>query len=170
VIANDGIAVVVHKDNKTSGLTLDQLKQIYTGAISTWKELGGPATGIVLVSRDVSSGTYEVFNEKALKGAKVSDGALMVASNQAVAATVAQTPGAIGYIGVGYLTPEVKALTIDNVVPSKETVLNGSYKLARKLYMYTNGQPKGEAKKFIDFILSDAGQKIVQEVGFITIK
>jgi len=170
VIANDGIAVVVHPNNTVTELDITAVKAIYTGEIANWKELGGPSMPIVVVSRDVASGTFEVFKKLVLRGAKVKDGALMLASNKAVATTVAQTPGAIGYIGLGFLSEDVKALKIEGVTPSPETVKSEEYKLARPLFMYTNGKPKGLVKNFINFILSPQGQAIVKEVGYVPVR
>lgn len=170
IIAKDGIAIVVHPDNPIKELSLEQLKKIYTGKISNWRDVGGESGAIVIVSRDVASGTFEVFKKLVLKGDKNRDDALMLASNKAVATTVSQTPGSIGYIGLGYLSADVKALRIDNVLPSNKTVISGEYKLARPLFMYTNGEPKGFVKKLIDFILSPQGQNIVSDIGFVPIK
>lgn len=171
VIAKDGIAVIVHPSNPVTKLSMKQLKAIYTGRISKWGELGGKSNQpIVIVSRDTSSGTFETFKKLALKGAKVRNDALMLASNQEVATTVAKTPGAIGYVGLGYLSGKVKALEIDGVKPSQKTVVSGEYKLSRPLFMYTNGKPKGLAKKFIDFVLSLAGQRIVEDLGFVPLR
>lgn len=171
VIAKDGIAVIVHPSNSVTGLSLKDLKAIYTGQISKWSEIGGGAAkSIVVISRDTASGTFETFNSLALKKEKVRDDALMLASNQAIATTVANTPGAIGYIGLGYLSDKVKALEIDKVEPSQKTVVSGEYKLSRPLFMYTNGKPKGLAKKFIDFVLSLAGQRIVEDLGFVPLR
>ncbi|MGC9337706.1 MAG: phosphate ABC transporter substrate-binding protein [Candidatus Cloacimonadia bacterium] len=170
VVSKDGIAVIVNPENPITGITLQQLKAIYTGKISDWRELGGEPGKIVVVSRDVASGTFEVFNEKVLEGEKVRNDALMLASNKAVATTVAQTPGAIGYVGMGYLSSDVKAPPVDGIYPTKANVVSGDYSLTRSLFMYTNGEPQGLAKEFIDFILSPAGQKIVEEQGFVSIK
>ncbi len=170
VVANDGIAVVVHGSNSLNSLTLEQLKAIYTGEIQNWKDVGGPNMPIVVISRDVSSGTFEVFNSMVLKGAKGVDGALMLASNNACATTVKDTPGGIAYIGLGYLTEHIKAIPIDGVMPSKETIQSKEYPIARTLHMYTNGAPKGLVKGYIDFILSPEGQAIVEEQGFISVK
>lgn len=170
VIAKDGLAIVVHPSNPVKALTVEQVRDIYSGRISNWREVGGKDMKIVVVSRDSASGTYEAFHELVLKGDKLRGDALLLASNQAVATTVAQTEGAIGYIGLGYLSSSVKALDIDGVKPSKETVVNGSYKLSRPLFMYTNGEPKGLVKEFIDFVLSPEGQKIVEEQGFVAVK
>ncbi|MGC9325276.1 MAG: PstS family phosphate ABC transporter substrate-binding protein [Desulfomonilia bacterium] len=170
IVAMDGIAVIVHPSNKISTLTKDQIKAIYTGALSNWSELGGPDGKIVAISRDSSSGTYEAFENLALDKEKVRADALTTASNQAVAQTVSQTPGAIGYVGLGYLTSKVKAVTVDGVRCTKDTVLSGKYPLSRPLYMYTNGAPSGAVKEFIDFVLGPDGQKLVEEEGFVGLK
>ncbi len=170
IIALDGLAVVVHSQNPINEISIKTLKDIYTGKITNWKVIGGPDKEIVVVSRDVASGTFEVFKEKVLGGEKTKDDALMLASNKAVATTVQETPGAIGYIGLGYLSEGVKALKVEGVLPSNKTVQDGTYKLARPLYMYTNGTPKGIVKEFIDFILSPSGQKLVSETGYVPLK
>ncbi|MCX7784613.1 MAG: phosphate ABC transporter substrate-binding protein [candidate division WOR-3 bacterium] len=169
IIALDGLAIIVHPQNPINEITLKTLKDIYTGKITNWKALGGPDREIVVVSRDVASGTFEVFKEKVLGGDKPKDDALMLASNKAVATSVQETPGAIGYVGVGYLSEGIKSLKVDGIMPSNKTVQDGTYKLARPLFMYTNGSPKGLVKEFIDFILSNTGQKLVNEAGFVPI-
>ncbi len=170
VIAMDGIAVIVHPENSMDKLSMVQLKDIYTGKISNWKRVGGKRGVIVVVSRDSASGTFECFNKMALKKEKVRPDALLQASNQTVAMTVSKTPGAIGYVGIGYLSPQVKALKVNGVNPSKRTVSNGTYPIARPLYMYTDGKPKGLTGRFISFIMSAKGQKLVEEVGFVSVK
>jgi len=167
IIALDGIAVVVNKQNPISEIDINTLKDIYTGKINNWKIIGGLDRPIVVISRDIASGTFEVFKSKVLQGAKTIQSSLMLVSNKEIAGTVAQTPGAIGYVGIGFLTDEIKALKINSVMPSPETVKNGTYKLARALYMYTNSEPKQATKTFIDFVLSAQGQKIVQEAGYV---
>ncbi len=170
VVAMDGIAVIVNSGNGVGNLTIEQIKDIYTGKVSDWSQVGGTGGKIVVISRDSSSGTYEAFNELALKKAKVRNDALLSASNQAVVTTVAKTRGAIGYAGLGYLSEEVKALTVNGVECSKDTVLSGNYPLARPLFMYTNGKPSGDVKSFMDFVLSAEGQIIVEEQGFVGLK
>jgi phosphate transport system substrate-binding protein len=170
VVAMDGIAVIVNPSNGVNALTKKQIMDIYTGKISHWKDVGGSDGKIVVISRDSSSGTFEAFGELVLKGAKVRPDALMQASNQAVASTVSRTAGAIGYVGLGYLSSSVKAVTVDGVMVSKETVLTGAYPVGRPLFMYTNGKPQGLAKDFIDYILSPEGQKLVEEEGFVGLK
>lgn len=168
-VANDAIAIVLHKSNPVKNLTISQIKSIYTGKISNWKDLGGANLPIVVISRDVASGTFEVFNEKALAGAKVIGSAQLLASNNAIISTVASTPGAVGYVGLGYADDGVKILNVNGITPSESTVKNKTYPLSRQLYMYTNGKAKGDAARYILFIQSAAGQAIVKQQGFISL-
>jgi phosphate transport system substrate-binding protein len=170
VIAMDGIAVIINPVNPIKALSKKQIQNIYTGKISNWKELGGMDRKIVVISRDSASGTFEAFAELALNKQKVRPDALMQASNQAIATIVGNTSDAIGYVGLGYITSKVKAIDIDGVSASRITVLTGKYPYSRPLFMYTNGAPKGQIKNFIDFILSDEGQKMVEEEGFVSLK
>jgi len=167
-VARDGLAIIVNPSNPVKNLTPEQIRDIYTGKIDNWKTVGGPNLAIVVVSRDTSSGTYESFGTLVLKGAKLKEGAIMTASSKAVATTVEETPGAIGYIGVGFISDELKVLSVNGLTASKESVRNGTYKFNRFLYMYVNGEPKGNVKKFIDFVLSEAGQKLVEEAGYVS--
>ena len=130
VVAMDGIAVIVHPSNPVDALTKAQIKDIYTGKISNWQDVGGKKGQIVVVSRDSASGTFETFNELALDKEKVRPDALLNASNKAVATTIAKTPLAIGYVGLGYLSDAVKGLDVNGVEPTKENVVNGSYELS----------------------------------------
>ncbi|MGC9325275.1 MAG: phosphate ABC transporter substrate-binding protein [Desulfomonilia bacterium] len=170
VIAMDGIAVIVHPSNIKNFLTRDQIKAIYIGHISNWADIGGSDTKIVVISRDSSSGTFEAFEHLALSGARVRADALTTASNQAVNMTVAQTPGAIGYMGLGYLSKKVKAVAVDGVKCTRDTILSGQYPLARPLFIYTNGEPEGSVKKFIEYILGDDGQDLIEEEGFVRLR
>jgi phosphate transport system substrate-binding protein len=169
-IALDGIALIVHNMNPVKALTKTQIKDIYTGKISNWSELGGKNAKIVVVNRDTSSGTYEAFELLALNKEKVRPDALTTASNQAVSQIVAQTPGAIGYVGHGFLSPKVKAVTVDKVECTKQNIQSGKYPLSRYLYVYTNGKPSGSVLKFLDFLMGAQGQKLVVEEGFVEIK
>ncbi|HID26583.1 MAG TPA: PstS family phosphate ABC transporter substrate-binding protein [Methanosarcinales archaeon] len=175
VIAWDGIGVVVHPNNLVSNLTLSQIRGIYKGSISNWKEVGGADKRITVISRDSSSGTYEYFKEHALSGDNYRPDALTLAATGAIVQSVSQNEGAIGYIGLAYLDESVKALSlskdgIEYAEPTIENVLSGKYPLARELYQYTNGEPTGLVKQFIEFELSPEGQKIVREVGYIPVK
>ncbi|MBI5592706.1 MAG: phosphate ABC transporter substrate-binding protein [Deltaproteobacteria bacterium] len=170
IVSFDCIIPVVHSTNPLKNITLDQLKGIYTGEIKNWKEIGGADKPIVIVSRDTSSGTYEVWEEKVMKKARVYPGALLQASNGAVVQSVTNNPNAIGYIGLGYLDKSVKALTANGIVGSKETTLNKTYPISRPLYMYTPVPAAGDVKNFLDFVMSDKGQKLVEEEGFIPLR
>jgi phosphate transport system substrate-binding protein len=169
-IALDGIVPIVHPSMKIDNITLEQLRDIYNGKIKSWKELGGPDRPISVVSRDTSSGTYEVWEEKILKGDKVRPDALLVASNGQAVQTVAQNKFAIGYIGIGYIDKSIKVLKVNGNSASAKSVRDGSWLVARPLFMYTNGKPAGVIAKFIDFMLSKEGQKIVNEVKYVSIK
>lgn len=170
VIAIDALSVILHPSNPIGNLTLEQLRAIYTGRVTDWKDLGGPKGKIVVVSRDSASGTYEAFNHLVLGQERLTPQALYQASNKAVALTVAKTKGAIGYVGLAYVEPQVKAIKINGVEPSEETVKKGLYPLYRPLYMYTRGEPQGLVKEFVDFVLSPEGQRIVKEVGYIPVR
>ena len=170
VIAMDGITQIVYPANPVTNLTRAQIKEIYTTRAANWKKFGGPDLKIVVVSRDTSSGTFEAFSELVLDKKKVRPDAIMQASNQAIASIVTRTPGAIGYVGLGYVSASVKAVSVDGIMPSKETVLRNKYPVTRPLFMYTNGVPEGTIKKFIDFVKSPEGQKIVGEEGFVGLK
>jgi len=170
VVANDGIAIIVNPKNTITDLTLEQIQAIYTGKYTNWKELGGPDMNIVLISRDTSSGTYEVFYEIAMKKQNIVQNCVMVASNNAAVTSVKDTPGAISYAGLGYLSSSVKPVQVNGVDPTMTNVLSGKYPVARKLNMYTNGSPKGITKAFMDFVLSAEGQRIVEKQGFIKVQ
>ncbi|MBC7092758.1 phosphate ABC transporter substrate-binding protein [Candidatus Bipolaricaulota bacterium] len=176
-VANDAIAVVVHPTNPISRITFAQLRAIYTGEIRNWKDLGGRDQPIVVVSRDTASGTFESFKELVLENKEVTaPAALFQPSNGAVAETVGRTPGAIGYIGLGYLNPTLKALPVARdaagpfVEATRDTVVAGIYPIARPLFMITDGFPTGLVLEFIMFVLSDQGQRTVEEAGFVAIR
>ncbi|MFZ5585452.1 MAG: phosphate ABC transporter substrate-binding protein [Thermodesulfobacteriota bacterium] len=169
VVALDCIVPVVHPSNPVKDLSLMQLKQIYTGKIKNWKEVGGEDKTIVVVSRDSSSGTFEVWNEMVLMKERVRPDAQLQASNGAVAQAVAGNKNALGYVGIGYLNPDIKALTVGGVAASAETAKSKAYPVARGLNMYTNGTPKGAVKDFIDFVLGAEGQQMVKKEKFVPV-
>jgi len=167
-VAYDCIVPVVYPGNSMTNLTLDQLKAIYKGEIKNWKDLGGPDRTIVVVSRDTSSGTFEVWEAKVMKKERVYPGALLQASNGAVVQAVSKNKNAIGYIGLGYLDASVKALSVHGITGSPETTLNGTYPISRPLYMFTAGWPKGDTLNFINYVIHpQKGQKYVAEVGYV---
>ncbi len=172
-IARDGIAVITHPSNVLTSLTLDQVKSIYTGKVANWKDVGGAAQPIVVIGRDSASGTREFFNEKVMGKEATTKSMLEKNSNGAVKSSISPNPGAVGYVGLGYVDQSVRAVSISMngtvVEPTVENVVKGSYPLARDLYFVTNGEATGLAKEFIDFTLSPEGQQIVEEEGFVSI-
>jgi phosphate transport system substrate-binding protein len=167
-VAYDCIVPVVHPGNSVTNLTMDQLKAIYKGEIKNWKEVGGPDRPIVVISRDTSSGTYEVWCEKVMKKERVFPGALLQTSNGAIVQAVSKNKNAIGYIGLGYMDSSVKALMIDQIKGSEETTLNGTYPVSRPLYMFTRGWPEGDALNFINFMVHpEKGQKYVRDARYV---
>jgi phosphate transport system substrate-binding protein len=180
-VALDGLAVVVHPENTVSELTIDQLADIYTGKIKNWKELGGRDAKIVLLSREVNSGTHVYFKEHVLRRNnsagkdEFAPEALLLSSSQAIADEVSQNHDAIGYYGMGYITVKEKALKIAKdknspaVAPTIENVVSNAYPISRPLLMYTKGEPQGLVKSFMDFLLSSAGQEIVKTLDFVPV-
>ncbi len=168
--ATDGVGVVVNPQNQVKALSKSQLLEIFAGKIVNWKVLGGSDKSINVYTRDNSSGTREVFWEKALDKGEITDKANVVVSNGAMKTAVANDPYGIGYVSVGHMDNSTAPVIIDGVVPSIDNVKNGSYKIARGLFSNTKGEPKGLVKKFIDFLFSPEGQKIAAENGFIPIK
>lgn len=165
----DCIAPIVHPTNPLTDIPLAQLKSIYTGDITNWKELGGVNKRIVVISRDTSSGTYEVWQEKVLDMQRVTPRALLQASNGAIAQAVSKNKYAIGYVGIGYLNPDLKALTVNGVSATADHALSGEFPISRALFMFTAGWPEGEVSRFLNFVGSPAGQKIVRDEGFVPI-
>jgi phosphate transport system substrate-binding protein len=167
-VAYDCIVPVVHPSNPMTNITMQQLKDAYMGKIKNWKELGGPDRPVVVISRDTSSGTYEVWHNKVLEKERVFPGALLQASNGAVVQAVSKNKNAIGYIGLGYMESGVKALMVNRVRGAEETTLNGTYPISRPLYMFTAGWPNGDTLKFINYVIHpEKGQKLVGEIGFV---
>jgi phosphate transport system substrate-binding protein len=168
--AIDGVGIVVNPANKVNALSTNQLQDIYAGTITNWQQLGGIDRKINLYTRDESSGTRDVFWKKALQKGEIVQSANFVVSNGAMKAAISQDPYGIGYVSVGYLDNAVTAATLDGITPTLENVKSGKFPVSRGLYSNTKGEPMGIVKKFIDFMLSDEGQKIVAENGFIPVK
>jgi len=169
VVAMDGIAVIVHESNRVDALTVEQVRDIYTGKITNWSQVGGARQEIVKISRDTASGTYETFEELVMNKEEIR-GAEYVQSNGAARAAVSTTPGAVGYVGLGFLEG-VKALKINGVTASPRTVVTGAYPISRPLFMWTNGYPKlgSHVHRFVTLHLTRDGQQIVEEVGFVPV-
>jgi phosphate transport system substrate-binding protein len=167
-IAYDSIIPVVHPSNNVSDLSLKQLKAIYKGEIKNWKEVGGPDLQIVINSRDTSSGTFETWEKKVMKKERITPRAQVMASNGTIVQAVSNNKYAIGYIGIGYLSPGVKALKVNGIEGTEETTLNGLFPISRPLFMFTNGWPKGETLDFINYVLNpEKGQNHVAESGYV---
>jgi phosphate transport system substrate-binding protein len=184
IVGYDALAVYVHTKNPVKALTIKQLAEMYGegGATETWDKVGVTVPGakdnkIVRVSRQNNSGTYAYFKKAVLaKGREYKLGSLDMHGSKDVVELVAKTPGAIGYSGLAYATHEVRKVPVAKddesaaVAPSVATASDGSYPIARPLFMYTRGQPEGEVKKYIDWILSDAGQRILREKGYASVR
>ncbi|MBA2880984.1 phosphate transport system substrate-binding protein [Desulfosalsimonas propionicica] len=167
-VALDSIIPVVNPDNPVDDLSLEELRGIYNGDITNWKEVGGTDRRITLVSRDSSSGTYGVWGDIILKGDRVTPRAQTVASNGAAVETVKGNPYAIGYIGIGYLDEDLKNVKIDGVEGTPETTASGEFPVSRYLYYFTDGWPSGTALKFINFALHpEKGQPLAENVGYV---
>ena len=181
-VALDGLAVVVSPKNPISKLTMEELAGIFTGKIKNWKEVGGNDAKIVLLSREVNSGTHVYFKEHVLRKndasskEEFSPEALLLPSSQAIADEILQNADAIGYYGMGYIGKDHKAIAVakdassEFVSPSIADVISGKYPISRPLYFYTNGEPKVEVQKFLDFALSPEGQVIVEKTDFVPVK
>ena len=171
VIARDGIAIVANADVTVSDLTVEQVRDIFSGKITNWKDLGGEDENIIVVSREEGSGTRGAFEELVMgKDALITGSAILQPSNGSIRTTVSTTPYSIGYMSFGYLDDTIKAISIGGIAPTEPNAADGSYPIVRPLNMLTNGEPTGAVKAFLDFILSDAGQKLVVEDGYIPVK
>jgi len=171
VVAVDCIVPIVHRTNPVNNLTAGQLRAIYAGEITNWREVGGEDKKIAVLGRDTSSGTFEVWEEKIMKGAYVTPRALIVASSGAMVQSVASNPMAIGYDSLGYVNPALlKPLSVNGVKGTAETARTEKIITSRPLFMYTNGEPKGDVKKYLDFLLSADGQKYVTQEGFVSLR
>lgn len=171
VVALDGLPILVHPSNPVRDLTVEQVRKIYLGEIKNWKEVGGPDKAIVTISRDTNSGTYETFSKLVMTKQKIHKNCEYVGSNGAIRQRVQSTPAAIGYAGLGFVDKTVKALKINGIYPSAETVQTGEYPIARPLFMYTNKYPKlGSALyQFTTIHLTEDGQEMVEEIGFVPV-
>lgn len=165
--AIDGVAVAVNPQNPVKVLSAQQIKDIFAGKITNWKQAGGKDAAIDLYTRDEASGTRETFWKKLLKKGLIADKANVVASNGAMKVAIAQDPNAIGYVGIGHLDNTVMGVKIDGVEPTQENAKSGKYPVTRLLYMNTKGEPTPLVKAFIDYIKSPAGAKIIAKHGYI---
>jgi phosphate transport system substrate-binding protein len=180
-VAHDAIAVIVSPSNPVQCLSIQQISDIYTGEIKNWMEVGGENRPIVLLSRESNSGTYVYFLENVIRLGNskskllFSADTLLMPSSEGISSEIRQNPNAIGYDGLGYVTGDLKVIAVSKsgngsfVVPSARTVKNGSYPIARPLYMYTAGQPAGQIKDYIEWIFN-GGQTLVAKLGFVPLQ
>ncbi|MCU0791528.1 MAG: phosphate ABC transporter substrate-binding protein [Opitutaceae bacterium] len=168
IVCFDGMAVIVNAANPVADLTKRQVEQIFTGDITDWSAVGGTPGPISIYTRNTSSGTYSDWKDLAMKKRDYAGSSQKMAGNEQIVSEVANNPNGIGYVGLAYIKePGIKVATIEGHFPTKEEVLTKKYPYARPNFYYTNGEPSGEAAKFIEFTLSPAGQAIVEKVGFI---
>ena len=165
--AIDGVAVAVNPANGVTGLTKAQVKDVFAGKVTNWKDLGGADAPISLYVREDGSGTRETFEERALDKGTSAPSANVVNSNGAMKTAIAQDKNAIGYVGIGHLDESVKGVAVDGMVPSQEGAADGSYTVTRLLYMNTKGEPEGLTKLFVDYIYSEDGQGFISQSGYI---
>lgn len=172
VIAHDGIAIIVNDSNPVGGLTLGQLRDIYSGVITNWNQVGGPDLAIQLVNRDEASGTREAFRTIVMGSAEFDRSAAVLPGTGQVRDVVSRTPGAIGYISIGFVASDtasttVRALSVDGIEASEETVGSGTYPISRELYFFTKGQPTGTAAEFVAFVTSSDMAQTIRDAGYI---
>ena len=175
VVAYDALAVVAHPSNPVKQLTRQQLEDIFRGKITNWKQVGGDDRKIVVYSRETSSGTYEFFKESVLKNKNYMASSLSMPATGAIIQSVSQTKGAIGYVGLAYVSPRVKTLSVSYdgkhyVAPTVENATNKTYPIVRPLYYYYNVKKKAEIDPLVQYILSPDGQDIIKKSGYIPVK
>jgi len=168
-IALDGVAIVVHPSNKVNELKIDDIKNIYLGNVTNWKELGGDSAAITVVCREEGSGTRGAFEDIVMNKEKISDKVIIQSSTGAVRSTVAGDKNAIGFVSLASVDNSVKGLKVNGAAPSAENVKNGTYMISRPFLYLTKGEAQGLSKAFIDYILSPEGQDILEQEGAIRI-
>ncbi len=171
IVAYDGIAVIVNSANPVKALTKKQVEQIFAGDVADWSAAGGSGGKISIYTRNTSSGTYSEFKELAMKKRDYAKSSQKMAGNEQIAAEVGKNPSGVGYVGMAYTKASgVKVVSIDGATPSVKSVQDHSYPYWRPTFYYTNGEPGGLTKQFVDFTLSSGGQNIVSRVGFVPVK
>lgn len=167
VICHDGIAVVVHRDNPVTALTLEQIRGIFSGSISNWRQLGWVNRRIDAVSREEGSGTRGAFEELIMKDKEINDATMVQDSNGSVKEVVATDPYAVGYISMGLVDEKVRPVAINGTSPSIKTIKSGKYKIVRPFLYLSNGPLNKRAKSFVDYVLSKDGQHILKNEGLV---
>lgn len=169
-LGRDGIVIGVNNKNTVSDLSNDQLKKIFSGEISNWKEVGGPDAKINVITREEGSGTLDAFESIVMGDTKIKDDAVVQSSTEAVKQSVAQDSNAIGFISYAHMSNDVKALKVNGIAPSDDSISQGTYELQRPFLLLTNGEPSGNVKEFIGWVMSDEGSKILTEEKVIKLK
>jgi phosphate transport system substrate-binding protein len=167
-IARDGLALIVNPKNTLTSLTLAQVRDIYAGTITNWNQVGVAGGKIHVVAREDGSGTRAAFESMIMGKTFITDRAIIQDSNGAVRQVVADDPFAVGFISLGLVNSAVKALELDGVAATRDNVVNGSYGLSRPFLFVAHSEPVGQARQFVDFVLSDAGRKILDAEGLVT--
>ncbi len=170
IIGKEGIVIAVNNQNSINELTNAQLRDIFSGKITSWKEVGGPDLEIHVITRESGSGTRSAFENLIMGDTKIRPDAIVQSSTESVKQAVRQDPGAIGFVSLARMSSDVKALKIDGVAPSEEAVFDGSYSLQTPFIFVVKGEPQGIVKEFIDFTLSPEGQAIVKEEKVVPVR
>ncbi len=171
IVAYDAIVAAVHPANPVRNLSVAQLRDVYAGRVRNWRDVGGADVPVVVIARDANSGTFESFSTLVMRGERIVGGAETIGSNGAAKQRIQKTPGAIAFIGIGYLDKGVKGLSVDGVEPTAENVISGKYPISRPLFIFTRGVPEmgGELFRFVNFFLTEKGQEIVEATGFVPV-
>jgi phosphate transport system substrate-binding protein len=170
ILAKDGVAIILHPSNPVNDLSLEQIRNIYTGSITNWEEVGGPDESIHVIAREEGSGTREAFQLLVMDYQLITASAILQTSNGSMRVSVAGDRNSIGFLSFGYIDDSVKAISISGVAPIVDNAKNGSYPIVRPLLFLTKSQPRGIVKDFIDFCLSEEGQSIVDAEGYLTVR
>ena len=167
ILAKDGIAIATHSSQSISGLTTEQVRAIFSGEITNWSDVGGNDSEIHVIAREEGSGTRDAFEELVMGDALITDEATLLPSNASVRTAVSNDPDAIGFLSMGYITADIKALSVDGIAATTDNARNGTYPVVRPLLLLTNGEPEGMVKDFIDYCLGSDGQDVVEAEGYI---
>jgi phosphate transport system substrate-binding protein len=168
IVAYDGMAVIVHASNPIAKLSKRQVEQLFAGEVTDWSAIGGKPGKFSIYTRNTASGTYSDWKNLAMNKKEYASTSQKMAGNEQIVAEVSKNPNGVGYVGLAYIKePGIKVIPIDGIMPTRENVLSMKYPYSRPTFYYTNGDPSGEAAKFIEFTASDEGRAICEQVGFV---